>query len=354
MSDSDDHEAPGWEAINQALAPLYASQEPFHYGTVLPAFLGGKDPLQGISAYRRDEPVPHWHFVTFGFTELYEKESPYPETNGWGFELTFRLIRGGEEAPPSWALSFLQNFGRYVFSTGNAFEAGHYLNCNGPIALDCDTAMRAVLFMKDPELGEFECAHGKAEFLQIVGITEDEELAIQRWNSHGIADLLRKSSPLLCTDLARTSLLHDPGIAAQIDERSKLEGSQTASLYVPGMSFETDLKTESTPRSALLRFGARQTETIGLVLTARLLHGSPFTVVSKDAQLKFVRADCCGLTCEESSLRIALTDEAVAELSGKLQPKQMEFELSTFPGLRVSIHKSEIRDQDGNVTETIG
>ena len=49
-------------------------QEPRHWGTVLPAFLGGNDPLQGISAYVVEEPVRHWLFVTYGFSELDEKE----------------------------------------------------------------------------------------------------------------------------------------------------------------------------------------------------------------------------------------------------------------------------------------
>src|SRR5437868_6371298 len=134
MSDEDDREpsALGWGAINAALAPIYGEGEPpYHYGPVLPAMLGGKDPLQGISIYDHPLPVPHWHFVTYGFSELYEKESDDPEVSGFGFELTFRLARQ-EETPPGWVLNFLQNLGRYVFQTGNAFDIGHYLDCQGP------------------------------------------------------------------------------------------------------------------------------------------------------------------------------------------------------------------------------
>jgi len=48
----------------------------------------GEDPVK--------EP-PHWHYITFGFTELYGKTSPNREISGYGFELTFRLKRTPED-----------------------------------------------------------------------------------------------------------------------------------------------------------------------------------------------------------------------------------------------------------------
>ena len=101
--DEADDAAPGWDAINAALDPLYAGQEPKHVGTIVPWMLGGADPLNGISAWKRLEPVPHWHFVTYGFSELYAKESDDPDISGYGFELTFRLACDPAEAEPaSW------------------------------------------------------------------------------------------------------------------------------------------------------------------------------------------------------------------------------------------------------------
>ena len=87
MSDQNDFEEPeaiGWDAIDAALTPIYGKQEPRHYGTILPAMLGGDDPLQGISVYKNLSPKPHYHFVTYGFSELYEKESDDPEYSGYG------------------------------------------------------------------------------------------------------------------------------------------------------------------------------------------------------------------------------------------------------------------------------
>ena len=63
-------EAPGWDAIDAALREVYGDREPLHYGTDIKYELGGPDPLDGISAYRVEQPSPHWHFVTYGLSEL--------------------------------------------------------------------------------------------------------------------------------------------------------------------------------------------------------------------------------------------------------------------------------------------
>jgi suppressor of fused len=80
--------------------------------------LGGPDPLEGLSVYRNPGPPPHWHFVTYGFSELYEKAGQDSDLSGYGFELTFRLAAGEEAEPPAWALNLLQNLGCYAFETG--------------------------------------------------------------------------------------------------------------------------------------------------------------------------------------------------------------------------------------------
>lgn len=163
---NEEENAAGWDAIDRAVTELYGEQQPKHYGMALPFILGGQDPLDGISAYKAEEPVPHWHFVTYGFSELYDKESDDAEISGYGFELTFRLMREEtEEEPPAWALNLLQNMGRYVFKSGNVFESGHYLDANGPICLDSDTKLTALAFALDPELPAMDTPNGRVEFV---------------------------------------------------------------------------------------------------------------------------------------------------------------------------------------------
>lgn len=86
MKDDGEVKTIGWSAIDAALEPIYHAAQPKHFGTYIRYRLGGPDPLDGIIAYPRSEPIPHWHFVTYGFTELYDEDSENPDVNGWGFD----------------------------------------------------------------------------------------------------------------------------------------------------------------------------------------------------------------------------------------------------------------------------
>lgn len=63
----------GWDAITKECERVYPNQtDPKHYGTLISWKLGGNDPLDGISIY---DGGTYWHFVTYGLSELYEKET---------------------------------------------------------------------------------------------------------------------------------------------------------------------------------------------------------------------------------------------------------------------------------------
>ena len=79
----------GWDAIEAEFLRVYPGQtKPKHYGTIIKWILGGNDPLDGISVYDGGD---FWHFVSFGLTEIYGKETDDPEISGYGYELTFKL-----------------------------------------------------------------------------------------------------------------------------------------------------------------------------------------------------------------------------------------------------------------------
>lgn len=59
---SDEGQAPGWDAIDAALEPLYGGQRPRHWAAVSHRATGGSHPLDGVSAYGVPDP-PHWHAV---------------------------------------------------------------------------------------------------------------------------------------------------------------------------------------------------------------------------------------------------------------------------------------------------
>src|SRR5437764_15419427 len=99
-ADESDQSSPGWRAIDVALDSLYVGREPLHWGTVISWRLGGPDPLDGISAYKNLDPLPHWHFISYGLTELPSQESNTPDLSAAGHELTLRQACNPSEASP--------------------------------------------------------------------------------------------------------------------------------------------------------------------------------------------------------------------------------------------------------------
>lgn len=346
----------GWDAIDQEVVKIYGDQEPKHYGTLISYALGGPDPLDGISAYKAEEPVPHWHFVTYGFTELYEKESEHAEDSGYGFELTFRLVRDTEEEePPGWALNLLQNMGRYVFNSGNVFRAGDYLDANGPICMDADTKLTALAFVEDPQLPNIDTPNGRVEFLQMVGITGDELEAMQTWNTLGVLSTGLTYLPKYITDLTRESLLEVPAIAEEVQAGMERDGSNTGFLFVDQLGFEPGKKGLFSKTPATLKIGAKQAEIVGKLLRGRILKGKKISLVGPDVRVVFTPGEASGYeTGADNEITFSLDDNAAAELSGKLIPKEGRFDLISLKGVAVQILKTHITDQDGNVAHTIG
>lgn len=341
-------EAMGWDAIDGALSRLYGPREPLHFAPQLPASLGGNDPLDGISVYAAGPPS-HWHFVTYGFSELYEKESDDPLVSGHGFELTFRLARGeGDEAPPPWALSLLQNLARYVFKTGNAFDAGHQFPFNGPIALGHDTAITAGLFVRDPQLGAIDTPHGSLVFLQLVGITGDESRAIRAWNAGGMAGFLAAANPLLITSLSRASLLAQPAVASEIAARTAAEGSSSGATFASQLSVRTD------GGSVRLTLGARSVESVCDLLRGRLPFGRDFRVLGGGVQVLFRPGARSEARDEGNRLLVELTADAASAVVASLAVRRGIYTFEAVPGFEIEILPTDIKDAQGRVVETVG
>lgn len=348
MVETDADTAPGWDAIDAALRRIHPDVEPLHYGTVLKWRLGGPDPLDGISFYPRDD---HWHIVSYGMSELYTKESDVHEESGWGFEFTFRVARDKDEAdPPVWAANLLQNLARYVFKSGNTFAPGHHMDLNGPISLaEPDTAIRAIVFADDPELGVIDTPHGQLRFLQIVGLTLDEYAAVERWDAAKVVDILRPYLPLLITDLRRSGLGEDPGVAAAVEEGVRRDGSSTGSLYVEEAGWEV------AGSVITLTFGASAAPRVGRVLAGRLPFGHGLIVSTNDAAIAFRPGAGFAVDSPDDGLvAVTITDGQLPELIEALRPKAGTYPLASTPNVVVRIVRSRILDQDGAVVEEIG
>lgn len=347
--------AVGWDAIEAQMKSLYGEQEPKHYGTLISYRLGGKDPLDGLSAYKATHPVPHWHIVTFGFSELYAKESENVDYSGYGFELTFRVAREeDEEEPPMWALNLLQNMGRYVFNSGNIFSAGDYLDANGPICLGEDTLLTALAFTEDPELPAIHTNNGRVEFLQMIGISEDELEAMKTWSTRGLLEAGQSVIPGYVTDLSRDSMLQIPSIAEAVEQGIERDGSNTGFLFVDQLGFEPGKKKLFGKAPARMTLGAKQAETVGKLLRGRLLKDKALTLSSRECQIILKSGEETSYEKSEEAITLYLSSAVSNELSRSLQAKEGEIQLSSSEGLVIQVVKTFIKDQDGNVVDTIG
>jgi len=203
-----DDSAPGWDAIDSRLKPVYGSQEPKHWGTIIKHMLGGPDPLDGISAYQcSDNRIDHLHFITYGYTSLYyDEEAVGGDFSRFGFEMTFRLA---SELPPTeeptWVINLLQNLARYVVESGKWFGEYHWIPANGPIRANYETDIVGLAFLHDPMLKAVSSPHGQVEFIQAFGVTQNELDSFKdtKQTAKEVIDFHRKTNPLLVTDLAR-------------------------------------------------------------------------------------------------------------------------------------------------------
>ncbi|MBF5006663.1 suppressor of fused domain protein [Diaphorobacter caeni] len=369
VPDTDDDDSTlGWDAIDAVAEKVYGGQEPQHYGTAISYRLGGNDPLQGISVYRNAGDAgskPHWHYLTYGFSDLYGEdedegdESGEPDEekrSGYGFELTFRLpIEDGETTPPSWPLNFLQNIARYVFQSGNVFAAGHWMTANGPIKAGADTQITEMGFVADPQFPATVSPYGRVEFLQIVGITADELAEGKRWNLRGLLSALEPQMPLWVTDIHRASLHARPEVKAAIDQGAEKEGSNTGVLYGSVLTLKSEKKLLRAEKITVTMGALLVRDLLGL-LPGRLPHGKDLSVAGDDFALIFEPADAGSQHEWEDpqTLVVSLGPRELQALLDTLKPRGADYVVPGINHLIWRVEPSQIKDQSGRVQEVFG
>ncbi|KRB76508.1 Suppressor of fused domain protein [Nocardioides sp. Root190] len=205
--------APGWEAIDAAFDRTYPGVTPRHYATDLPsrAMFGGQNHLDGISLF--PNPRGHQHVVTYGMSGLYvDEESFGGEFSGWGYEMTIKLRDHGPD-DCGWAVSSLSNLARYTYTTKRWFEPLQFVSgSNQPLRVGSDTLLTSYLVVPDTDVAGVETAHGRLDFLQLVGVTQAELDWVAEDAMHAterVQELLGRmaadGNPSYVTDLARTT-----------------------------------------------------------------------------------------------------------------------------------------------------
>lgn len=347
----DEGSAPGWEAIDAACLGLYPDQaEPFHYGSMPFSFL--EDPeLEGVSVYRVAQPEPHWHYVSYGLSDLFgEQEGPDEHgDSGYGFELTFRLADPQAmtaEEPPTWPIDMMQNLARYVFSTGNCFGPHHHMDAGGPIALEERTELTAFGFVTDPDLGEIETPSGRVQFIQIFGQSAEDLDDVKAWSAKALYPLHEARFPKFITHLDQGSLRSDPEVARLIEEGKRRDGSQMDRTFIDRVLVaEVDGRLEIT-------IGARVAGEVPGYLQGRLPFGREFMLIGNEDGITFRPGEQTSWELGEEENILWLTPSDLRQLGEVLRPVRGRIE---GPAQVVwVIEPTELKDRDGKVVEVIG
>ncbi len=176
-SETNEVNTQGWDAIEKEFLRVYPGQtNPKHYGTIIKYVMGGNDPLDGISVY---DGGSYWHFVSFGLTEIYEKECENKEISGYGYELTFKLKKENyedEEAELKNICGILQMVARLVFRNGEVFNADEFIYTGQSTGIDAfqKSSLTGFILIKDPTVKSIDTPNGKVNFLELVGMTDAE------------------------------------------------------------------------------------------------------------------------------------------------------------------------------------
>ena len=212
MSDNNiDNEdrAPGWDAIDEEFERVYPGQtSPKHFAPMIPMYLGGNDPLDGISIYDGGD---FWHFVSYGLTELYEKESEDEEYSGYGFELTFKLKKGcydadNEENELKSVAGLLQQVAKITFSDGDIFRNNEYIYTGQTAGIDYNqkSALTGFICINDPTVNTLHTEFGIVEFIELIGMTDAE---LKTLGSHeSVAEIYKRLGSDV-TDYNRDSIV---------------------------------------------------------------------------------------------------------------------------------------------------
>ena len=162
--------ASGWDSITETFERIYPDQkDPLHFGTLIKWRLGGSDPLDGISIYDAGE---YYHFVTYGLSELYEKECEDKEYSGYGFEFTLKLKKnpGIDDNELKCVAGILQTLARMTFENGEIFRTYEYSYTGQETGMDSKGISKITGFITipDKQAGVIDTPNGQVELFSLL------------------------------------------------------------------------------------------------------------------------------------------------------------------------------------------
>lgn len=205
--DNNEVNTQGWDAITTEFERIYPGQtNPKHFGTLIKWSLGGNDPLDGISIYDAGD---YWHFVTYGLSELYEKECEDAEYSGYGYEMTFKLKKYDFvdlEGEFRCVCGILQAIAKITFNNNELFMPYEFLYTGQKTGIDVkqNSNITGFICVPDSSVNMIDTPNGKVEFLEFIGMTDAE---LKTLKSKGSVKEIYEKLGSDMTDYRRVSLI---------------------------------------------------------------------------------------------------------------------------------------------------
>lgn len=196
----------GSEALDQVLARHFPSVTP-HVVLMTSAEPDGFEVIKIV----RDAQGRFCCYLTYGISDLAEKRGTHPALSGLGYELILRAPAGTDALPPDWPVPLLNNLARHLRPKRHDLADSEPILFNESLTVDPPTGLTAVMFAQDVQFGHgIDTPNGYVQFLQVVGITQDEGMYQAAFGRAMLLEKLVASNPFLLTILDRSSVLPPP------------------------------------------------------------------------------------------------------------------------------------------------
>lgn len=297
--------------IDAALSRLYAGQRPSRF-EMKPDAGEKESPLAEVVVYRATVPVPHWHYVTYGLSELSAKTSSDSKLSGFGVEYSLRLVDPSEK-PPLWPIKLLRFLAKQTWETRYPYDPGHSANLPRSVLENDRKGVEALAFYEDEQLRSIDTPTGRLAFVNVIPLMAGEYSLIGSWDADKVAAELRAVQRALLWQPGRKSLLDGPrrkAILARVDAEGSSQSVDFSELACSPNQITLD-------SLGLLVFDK--------VLRHRLPHGRDAQVISRNRVTRLTPGDWQFQFGEESCLvsipaaqARALADEIVNAPEGAL------------------------------------
>ena len=173
----------GMDAIDKEVNRVYPNESLYtNYVPMIRWDLGGPDPLDRVTIHDGGD---YYKYVTYGLTELYDKESKDQTKSGFGMEFTFKLKKDAykdEEGELKNVAGVLQTLAKGTIVDGEIFKPYEFVYTSQTEVMDTEqkSNISGFIIVPDKELQSLVTPYGRVDFLAFIGVTKEELLAIRK------------------------------------------------------------------------------------------------------------------------------------------------------------------------------